>query len=98
MRKLFAKEFLLEFLSFLENKIVNDELLVEEYESIAKTIEENIPLYGTADDLARFYDKSKDAVNGIIKRNVVEKPRRNVVLHSFNAFCKKVPSSWRKKH
>jgi hypothetical protein len=98
MQKNIAKELLLEFLAFLEDKIKNDELLAEEYESIAKTIEENIPLYGTADDLANFYGKTKDAVWGIIKRNVVEKPRRNIVLHSFRAFSRKVPSSWRKKY
>ena len=96
MQNNLAKNLLLEFLSFLEFKITNDKLTMEEIEAIARAFTENIPLYGTVDDISEFYGKSKDAVNGIIKRNVAKKPRRNIVLHSFNAFCKKVPESWRK--
>lgn len=93
-----GKRIVLEFLDFIRYKIENDSLTLEEADSIAKTLQSELELSGTADDLARFYGKSKDAVNGIIKRNVIVKPRRNVVLHSFQAFSKKIPASWRKKY
>ena len=71
---------------------------MEEIEAAEKWAKEQSNISGRVEDFAEFYGKSKDAVFGIIKRNVVEKPKRNVVLYSFRAFSKKVPESWRKKH
>ncbi len=91
-----AKEKLSEILGYYKYKVDHDLCTMEEIESAAKALESNMNIHGTVDDFANYYGKSKDAVNGIIKRNVIEKPRRNVVLHSFIAFMRRVPESWRK--
>ena len=57
-----------------------------------------LDIFATADELAELYGKSKDAVHGVIKRKMLQKPKRNITLYNFNAFAKIVPSSWRKKH
>lgn len=92
-----AKDMLSEVLGFYKYKIDHNLCTMAEMDGALKALESNMELYGTIDDFAKFYGKSKDAVNGIIKRNVYEKPRRNVVLMSFMKFAKHVPDSWRKK-
>lgn len=92
------KRILLEFLDFLRLKIENDSLTIDELESIGRAIVEDMEVYATIDELSAHYGKSKDAVNGVIKRRMFEKPRRNVVLYSLSAFRRIIPSSWRKKH
>ena len=74
-----------------------DHCTMGELKATAGMFAEHLDLMGTADDFAQFFGKSKDAVFGIIKRNVTEKPKRNVVLYSFKAFLKKVPKSWTRK-
>ena len=91
-----SKNYLSEILAYYKYKVDNNLCTMDEMNSTIKAIESNMDIYGTADDFANFYGKSKDAVNGIIKRNVIEKPRRNIVLHSFKAFIKRIPQSWRK--
>lgn len=91
-----ADKILSEILGYYKYKVDNNLCTMDEMNDALKALEENMDVYGTAEDFAKFYGKSKDAVNGIIKRNVVERPRRNVVLHSFRAFVKRIPSSWRK--
>jgi hypothetical protein len=66
---------------------------LEEAESIAKTIQCNMSLTGTADDFAGFYGKSKTNVTTVIDRRMLPKPRR-VLLHSFNDFREAIPASW----
>ena len=91
-----AKRYLSEILGYYKYRLDNNLCTMEEINSAAKAMEANLEIYGTADDFADYFGKSKDAVWGIIKRNVPEKPRRNVVLHSFRAFLKRVPESWTK--
>lgn len=69
-----------------------------EMEAAKNALENNMEIDGTIDDFAKFYDKSKDAVNSVIKRNLIEKPKRNIVLYPFHAFRKVIPPSWRKSH
>lgn len=94
----FGKKIILEFLDFLKFKIENDALTAGELESLARMVMENANLYVTIDELSAYYGKSKDAVNSVIKRRMIQKPRRNVVLYSLSAFRKILPSSWREKH
>lgn len=91
----FAKKTILDFIDFIRYKVENDKLMMEEMDSISKTIQENLVLYGTIDDLSSFYGKSKDAVNSVIKRRMIEKPRRNIVLYPFHVFRKLIPDCWR---
>lgn len=92
-----SKTILSEVLGFYKYKIDNNLCTMSEMDGAIKALESNMEIYGTVDDFAKFYGKSKDAVNGIIKRNVYEKPIRGIVLRSFHKFIKHVPDSWRKK-
>lgn len=94
MRDNIGKRVLSEFLSFLKYKVDNDLLTMEEVESMARVVEENLHVLGTADDLARFYGQPRTNVSSVINRGMIEKPRRRV-YYSFNAFRKIVPPKWR---
>lgn len=91
-----GNKILSEILGFYKYKVDNNLCMMSEVESAKKALQENMEIDGTIDDFAKFYGKSKDAVNGIIKRNLIQKPKRNVVLYPFHAFLKIIPASWRK--
>ena len=91
-----AKKILVEILDYYKYKVDNDLCTMEEIESAKKVLEENMEIHGTIGDFSEFYGKSKDAVNGVIKRNLIAKPIRNVVLYPFHKFRKIIPRSWRK--
>lgn len=74
-----------------------DSCTMAEMMSLHKMLVNNMDIDGTIDDFAQFYGKSKDAVSSQIKRNLMAKPKRNVVLYPFHAFRKIVPRSWRAK-
>lgn len=56
-----------------------------------------VDAYATSDELAKHFGKSVEAVHGVIKRRMIEKPKKNVTLYSFRAFRKIVPKSWLRK-
>lgn len=89
-----GKRIILEFLDFLRFKIENDSLTLDEMDSIAQTIQENLVLYGTTEDFARYYRKSKDSVKVNISRKMFGRPIRKV-LYSFTQFRKIIPPSWK---
>ena len=88
------KEELRTILRFYEKRL--DNCTMAEAKATAEMLMNNMELSGTIDDFAEFYGKSKDAVSGVIKRNLVAKPKRKV-LYPFHAFRKVIPKSWRKK-
>ena len=90
----FAKILLLEFIDFVRYKVETDRMTMDDMEAILRTIESNMHIHATIDDLSAFYGKSKDAVNSVIKRRMIQKPLRNVVLYPFHVFLKLVPDSW----
>lgn len=94
----FTTKILSEILDFYKYKIDNNLCTMDEINSAVKVLENEMTVHGTIQDFANFYGQSKDAVNGVIKRNLIAKPRRNVVLYPFHAFRKIIPPSWRKKH
>lgn len=75
-----------------------DDCTMQELKSTYRMFAENMELDGTTDDFAEFYGKSKDAVNSVIKRRMIQKPKRNVVLYPFHVFRKLVPDKWKKKN
>lgn len=93
-----AKQYLSEILGYYKYKVDNNLCTMAEINDASKALAANLEVYGTIGDIADYFGKSKDAVNGIIKRNVAEKPKRNIVLYRFKAFLKRVPTSWRTKH
>ena len=88
-----GKRILSEFLDFMKYKVDNDLLTMEEVESIAKTIEENLDLAGTADDFARYYGQSRTNVSSVINRRMLEKPVR-IVYYRFKSFRRIIPDKW----
>jgi len=74
-----------------------DDCTMREAKAAYKMFVEHMDIDGTLDDFAEFYGKSKDAVSSVIKRRMIEKPKRNVVLYPFHAFRKIIPDSWREK-
>lgn len=91
-----CKKILIEILQYYQKKVDEDMCTMEEISAVTKILEENLKVYGTLDDLSEFYGKSKDAVSGVIKRNLLAKPKKNITLYPFHAFQKVIPKSWRK--
>ena len=89
-----GKRLLLEFLDFLRYKVDNDLMTMEDIESLARVIEEHLPLLGTADDFARFYGQSRTNVTSVINRRMIAKPVRRV-FYRFDLFRKIIPEKWR---
>lgn len=91
------KQDLKEILRYYEHKLDSGSCQMSEMESITHILMENMEINGTIDDFASFYKKSKDAVNSVIKRRMIAKPKRNVVLYPFHLFRRIIPESWRTK-
>lgn len=73
-----------------------DSCTMQEAKSAYRMFVENMEIDGTVDDFAEFYGKSREAVYSVIKRRMIQKPKRNVVLYPFHAFIKLIPNGWRK--
>lgn len=91
----FVDKMLVTTLRFWIKKIKRGECTREQQKAILDAIDSAGEVYGTIDEIAEFYGKSKDAVNSVIKRSYVGRPRRNVVLYSFSKFRKIAPKNWR---
>ena len=91
----FVDELLITTLRFWIKKIKRGDCTREQQKAILDAIDSAGEVYGTIDEIAAFYGKSKDAVNSVIKRSYLGKPRRNIVLYSFSKFRKIAPKSWR---
>ena len=86
---------LAEFLGFLKHKVEKGSLTLEEQQALLRVFEESIPVYATADDIAAYYGKTKEAVHLIVHRKLLSKPKRRV-LYDFREFRKIAPEKWRK--
>ena len=82
-------------LRFWIKKIKRGDCTREQQMAVLDAIDSTGEVYGTIDEIASFYGKSKDAVNSVIKRRYVGKPKRNVTLYSFSKFRKIAPRGWR---
>ena len=89
-------DILVSTLKFWIKKIRRGDCTIEQEKTILKAIDEAGGTYGTLDEIASFYGKSKDDVSGVIHRNNVGKPKRNIVMYSFSKISKVIPKSWRK--
>lgn len=87
-----------EILGYYKYKVDNGLCTPEEIRNAEKVLVENMETYGTIADFAEHFGKSKDAVNSVIKRRFIGRPKRNVVLYPFQKFLKIIPVSWRVKH
>ena len=91
-----AKQILSEMLAYYKYKVDNDLCTMAEIESAQKALTENMEIYGTIDDLAKFYGTSPGNVRATISRKLIAKPIRRV-FYPFHKFLKIVPAKWRKK-
>ena len=94
----FADELIVETLLFWVKKIRHGGCTSEQKRAVLDAMKTVGESYATVDELAEFYGKSKDAVNGVIKRRYIGKPRRNIVMYSFSKFSRLIPDSWRRKN
>lgn len=90
-----AKKLVIEFLDFLKYKVENDLLSMDDIDSIARAITQDLKIVATIDDLAAFYCQSNGNVRSLISRRMLQKPQRRV-YYSFNAFSKIAPEKWKK--
>ena len=90
-----AKKILSEILGYIKYKLDNDLCTPEEIESVSRMVQENLELYGSIEDLSRFYGVPESKVRNTINRKMVEKPKRRV-YYRFLSFMKIVPEKWRK--
>ena len=97
MTEEFADEIIISTLLFWVKKLRRGDCTREQKLAVYEALRDAGESYATVDELASFYGKSKDAVNSVIKRRYIGKPRRNIVMYSFAKFSKIVPDSWRRK-
>lgn len=69
---------------------------MQEMNDTLHAIEENMEIYGTIDDFAKFYDVTPQNIRATICRKLIDKPKRKL-LYPFHKFAKVVPERWRKK-
>ena len=91
-----AKQILSEMLAYYKYKVDNNLCTMAEIESAQKALTENMEIYGTIEDLAKFYGVSPGNVRATISRKLLAKPLRRV-FYPFHKFLKIVPSKWRKR-
>ena len=94
----FADEIIITTLLFWVKKLRRGDCTSEQKRAVFEAMQTVGESYATVDELAGFYGKSKDAVNSVIKRRYIGKPRRNIVMYSFSKFARIVPESWRRKN
>lgn len=92
-----VKKSLLEILDYYKKRIEEDTCTMEEMNDALRVLEQNMELHGTISDFAKFYGKTYEAVNGVIKRRMIAKPKKNLTLYNFAIFRKLIPESWREK-
>ena len=90
------KTYLAEILDYYKYKLDNNLCTMEEMNSLAKTIQENMEIQGTISDFAKFYDQPESSVRATISRKLLAKPKRKV-YYPFHKFVKIVPEKWRGK-
>ena len=89
------KNNLSEIIGYIKYKVDNDLCTPEEIESVSRMAMENLELYGTIEDMARFYNVPESKVRNTINRKMIEKPKRRV-YYRFLSFMRIVPNKWRK--
>lgn len=89
------KTYLAEILDYYKYKLENNLCTMEEMDSLAKTIQENMRIHGTISDFAKFYEQPESNIRATIARKLLAKPKRKV-LYPFGQFAKIVPAKWRK--
>lgn len=88
-----AKDLVRQTLDYWRYKLDHDLCTMEEIDSIAKMMESNLKVMGTAEDFARYCGKPEQSVRNVISRKVMDKPKRRV-FYNFFPFIKNIPDKW----
>ena len=89
------KKTIRELFEFGIYKIDNNLCTLEELRSLERASENNLELYGTISDFAKFYGVTDNNIRVTINRKLMAKPKR-MVFYPFHKFRKIIPDSWRK--
>lgn len=90
-----AKTLIRQTLDYWRYKLDHDLCTMEELDSIARMMENNLRVMGTAEDFAKYCGKTEQAVRNVISRKVLDKPKRRV-YYRFFPFIKNIPDKWLK--
>ena len=90
------REALAEFLGFLEYKVRNGVLTIEDTKAVLSALEAGGGLKATVRDLAGYFHQSEDNVRHIVHRNYFPAPERRV-YYDFGTFARVVPGKWHKR-
>ena len=83
-------------LGFYKYKVDNNMCTMDEMNSAARVLQENLDISGSIKDFSTFYGVPENQVRSTISRKLIAKPIR-VLLYPFHKFLRIVPDSWRKK-
>lgn len=90
------KNNLSEILGFIKYKVDNNLCTQEEIESVSRMVQENLEVYGTIEDFAKYFGVPEVNVRNTIHRKVFDRPRRKV-YYKFIPFLKAAPDKWKNK-
>lgn len=90
-----GKELIRETLDFYKYKLDHG-CSMQDINTAAKWIAENVDAIGSVEDFAKFMGKSERDVRTVLSRKVIDKPKRRVFYH-FIPFIKNVQSKWLEK-
>lgn len=85
-----------EILGYYKKKVDDNLCTMEEINAATIVLEENMKVYGTINDFAKFYGVSESNIRATIARKLLAKPERKL-LYPFHKFVKIIPEKWRKK-
>ena len=91
------KDVVLKVLDFIREQYKRGDCTKKQTDVLYDAALNIVDAYATSDELARHFGKSVEAVHGVIKRRMVQKPKKNITLYSFRAFLKCIPKSWTHK-
>lgn len=91
-----ASKILSEILSYYKYKVDNNLCTMDEMDGALKALESNMEIYGSIEDLSKFYGVPEGNIRATISRKLIAKPKRKT-MHPFHKFMKIIPDKWREK-
>ena len=88
------KEELRAILRYYDKRL--DSCTIQEMMAASRMLIENMEIYGSIEDFAKFYNVPEVNVRATINRKLIDKPIRKV-LYPFHKFLKVAPEKWRRK-
>lgn len=90
------RDTLAEFFGMLQYKVKHGFFTVDDVKAMLRAVESCGGLSATIQDLAGYYHTSEVNVRSVIKRRIIDKPKRKV-YYDFLQFSDVVPPSWHER-